>query len=83
MRTVLVLAALCFSACAHQRPGREQAHQWVEAGAMLVDVRTPEEFAARHLEGAVNIPLNELPERLDELGGADHARLGGHRLTVA
>ena len=36
---------------------REKAHQMVEAGAQLVDVRTRREFAGGHLEGAVNIPL--------------------------
>jgi NADPH-dependent 2,4-dienoyl-CoA reductase/sulfur reductase-like enzyme/peroxiredoxin family protein/rhodanese-related sulfurtransferase/TusA-related sulfurtransferase len=33
----------------------------------LLDVRTPEEFALRTLPGAVNIPLDELRDRLDEL----------------
>ncbi|MCL2919501.1 rhodanese-like domain-containing protein [Shewanella litorisediminis] len=32
------------------------AWQLIEQGAMLVDVRTPEEYAAGHLEGAINIP---------------------------
>lgn len=33
----------------------------------LLDVRRPEEYAAARIEGAVLIPLNELPERLAEL----------------
>ena len=33
----------------------------------LIDVRTPEEFAAGHLPNAVNIPVDELRSRLDEL----------------
>mgnify|MGYP005847891329 CR=1 FL=1 len=33
----------------------------------VVDVRPPEEFCAGHVLGAVNIPLNKLEERLDEL----------------
>jgi len=33
----------------------------------VVDVRPPEEYAAGHVPGAVNIPLSELEERLDEL----------------
>lgn len=33
----------------------------------LVDVRTAREFAAGHVPGAVNIPLDELRERLGEL----------------
>ena len=33
----------------------------------VLDVRPPEEFAAGHVPGAVNIPLAELEEHLDEL----------------
>jgi phage shock protein E len=43
------------------------ARQLVQAGARLVDVRTPGEFAAGHLPGAVNIPLQQLDDRLAEL----------------
>jgi phage shock protein E len=34
--------------------------------ASIVDVRTPEEFAQEHYPGAVNIPLDQVPNRLDE-----------------
>ncbi|MFV2005118.1 MAG: ArsR/SmtB family transcription factor [Gammaproteobacteria bacterium] len=34
----------------------------------VLDVRPAEEFAAGHVPGAINIPLNELEQRLDELG---------------
>jgi rhodanese-related sulfurtransferase len=39
------------------------------AGAehLLVDVRTPEEFASGHIAGAVNIPVDELAQRLNEV----------------
>ena len=37
------------------------------AGLTLIDVREPQEFAARHLAGACNIPLAYLPLRLGEL----------------
>ncbi len=33
----------------------------------VLDVRPPEEFAAGHLPGAVNIPLKELEQRIQEL----------------
>ena len=39
----------------------------VESGAYIVDVRTPGEFAAGHLKGAVNIPLGELRQRAGEI----------------
>lgn len=34
---------------------------------LLLDVRTPEEFSAGHISGALLIPVQELPDRLDEL----------------
>ena len=39
--------------------------------ALLVDVRTPEEYAEGHIPGSVNIPLSVLPARMDELGDLD------------
>jgi phage shock protein E len=43
----------------------------VASGAKLVDVRTPGEFAAGHLDGAVNIPLDLLAQRFKDLGPKD------------
>ena len=34
---------------------------------LLVDVRTPQEFAGGHIEGAVNIPLQSLEQRMGEI----------------
>ena len=44
------------------------AWQQIRAGALLVDVRSPEEFAAGHLEGALNIPHDVIAARLAEFG---------------
>lgn len=44
-----------------------EARRLIEAGARLVDVRTPEEFAAGHLPGAINLPVQELERRMVEL----------------
>ena len=38
-----------------------------QANPDLIDVRSAEEFAAGSVKGARNIPLPELPERLNEL----------------
>jgi NADPH-dependent 2,4-dienoyl-CoA reductase/sulfur reductase-like enzyme/rhodanese-related sulfurtransferase len=38
---------------------------WPAAGAALIDVREPAEFAAGHVPGAINVPLSGLRGRLD------------------
>ena len=45
----------------------ERAKQILEAGGRLIDVREPDEFARGHLPGALNLPLDRLEERVDEL----------------
>src|SRR5580704_11336165 len=34
---------------------------------LLVDIRNPREWAAKHIDGSVNIPLNHLQERIAEI----------------
>ena len=41
------------------------AREKVREGALLLDVRSPGEFAADHIEGAVNIPVDRLETRLE------------------
>ena len=36
------------------------------AGARLIDVREPHEFAQAHAPGALLVPLDEVPARVDE-----------------
>lgn len=45
----------------------EQAMRLVIRGALLVDVSPHMDYAGRHLRGAINIPITELQERLEEL----------------
>lgn len=48
-----------------------EARKLVGQGAKLIDVRTPAEYAEKHLEGAVNVPLDTIAER--DLGPKDGA----------
>jgi phage shock protein E len=45
----------------------------IKAGARIVDVRTPEEFADEAYPGARNIPLAALQARMNELEPKDRA----------
>lgn len=42
----------------------EDARRHLREGALLVDVRTPGEFAAGSVKGAINVPLSELPSAM-------------------
>ena len=46
----------------------EKARELVGQGWVLLDVRTPEEFQQGHPEGARNIPVQQLPQRVGEVG---------------
>jgi rhodanese-related sulfurtransferase len=47
--------------------GLEEAYQKYQAGAFVLDVRTPEEWEEFHAPNTTLIPLNELESRLDEV----------------
>jgi rhodanese-related sulfurtransferase len=57
-------------------------------GITVLDVRRPLEWAASHIDGAVHIPLHELPGRMHELPGRPPAPVwvhcqAGYRAGVA
>jgi len=47
----------------------QQAQQMKNQGALLVDVREPDEYAGGHAPGSVLIPVGQLNQRLKELDG--------------
>jgi rhodanese-related sulfurtransferase/predicted transcriptional regulator len=46
---------------------RDDMKQLLRDKAVLLDVRPKQEFASGHLRGAINIPIDELRDRLSEL----------------
>jgi phage shock protein E len=65
LRRVAIAAALVATlgtaaACSTAEGGELTAAEALPPNTMLIDVRTPAEFAEGHLDGAVNIPV-ELP----------------------
>lgn len=39
----------------------------IEKGAVVIDVRTPQEFKSGHLKGSKNIPLNQIGNSISKL----------------
>lgn len=50
--------------------GKEEMLALIKDGAQVVDVRSRGEFASGHLEGSINIPLNELSTNLTRINKA-------------
>lgn len=40
-------------------------------GVQIVDIRRPLQFEQGHIPGALNIPMNELPQQVDEVDWED------------
>jgi phage shock protein E len=63
--------AAASAAAEEVKPGRVDgatARSLAAAGAKVVDVRTPDEFASGHVPGAINIPYEEIGKRAAEIG---------------
>ena len=77
-RLVILLILISIPACSAQTGGgtsatrtasvQEQAWTAIRGGALLVDVRSRDEFDLGHLEGAVLIPHDQIAARASELG---------------
>jgi rhodanese-related sulfurtransferase len=53
---------------------------------VIIDVRTAKEWEGGHLEGSINIPLNRLQQRVDEVPGDGQVVIhcqGGYRSSIA
>lgn len=64
------------------------AHKLVQDGATLVDVRSADEYATKHIDGAVNVPVDDVATH--DFGGKDkpvvlycmHGQRSGHAAEV-
>ena len=57
------------SASARAAPAKdpEKARSLIASGAVVLDVRTPEEFATGHLDTAKNIPVDGLADKMSDV----------------
>lgn len=59
----LTLLALCLPLIAHAQTYSYNGTRW----NTVIDVRTPEEFASGHIDGAINIPYDQIGDKLPTL----------------
>ncbi len=73
LSTLLFAIGLSVAACTVGTDASDVAQAqvvaWIDRGTapLLIDVRTPEEYASGHVPGAVNIPHDQLGSRVNEI----------------
>lgn len=70
----MAFGATAMDRAAHDRRVIEDAMEQLRELCLLVDVRTPREFRAEHIEGSLHVPLGELGSRADEIVRAADGR---------
>ena len=45
----------------------ESVNEFMEKGAVIIDVRSPAEFQGGHIKGSKNIPLNTIGNQIDAI----------------
>lgn len=45
----------------------ETVKEFIKKGAVIIDVRTTEEYQNGHIKGSKNIPLNMIPTKIDNI----------------
>jgi len=66
---ILAVSVLLFSGCASSKPAPEAANPraLANAGAKIIDVRTAEEYNSSHLAGSINIPHDQIGEKIAQV----------------
>lgn len=59
-------------ACTPQTPKESPLPQLIKEGAVLIDVRSIDEFKEGSATGAINIPINLLPYRIEQIDTTKH-----------
>jgi phage shock protein E len=65
---VIIVGVVLYVRFSAARLSGGDARSLVAQGATLLDVRSPKEFGGGHINGAINIPVQELARRTDDLG---------------
>ena len=53
--------------CCETEISKEQLKKMIDRGAILIDVRSPQEFAEGHMENAISLPEYEIDEKVEDI----------------
>lgn len=65
---IIVIAVILFLVMKKMgQVSAEQARKLVEEGAIIIDVRSPSEYADGHIRDAINLPLDSIGSRIEQV----------------
>src|SRR5690554_4646070 len=77
--SLMVFGTIAFTSCSNSQPsetskteesGQNNQEEKIDfENAFIVDVRSAQEFASGHFEGAVNIPVDQIESNLEKFEG--------------
>ena len=67
-RLLILILVLNLVSCSKFGPEQEQAWKLINQGALIIDVRTKEEYKQGHLNKAINIPYENIPKIIQRIG---------------
>ncbi|WP_261815440.1 rhodanese-like domain-containing protein [Vibrio gallicus] len=62
MALAVLTASLIVAPQAFASERAQQAWQWIDSGAVVIDVRTEQEFKTGHVNHALNIPVSQISD---------------------
>jgi phage shock protein E len=64
-----LVALLFLPGCSQPKPSptKPQSQPLTQSGPKIIDVRSPHEYDADHLAGAINIPYDEIGQRISQV----------------
>jgi len=87
--TAIALLVWVAAACSSARRTAASERAVDSRAAMVIDVRTPQEFASGHVRGAINVPVDQVQSRIKEVAKSKdtplmvHCQSGGRSARAA
>ncbi len=68
LQIVLFLSVVVVLPCYSEESVQLNAWNKIDHGALVIDVRAAEDYETGHIDGAINIPYDQIERRVSELG---------------
>ncbi len=69
---IILIASMCLFLKNYLKRNKNDYKELLDEGAIIVDVRTEDEYKTGHIKNSINIPLKDLIYRISEFNKGDN-----------